>query len=113
MRQLFPDVDLISEDWFGAGKASSPFGEPRSPPFPPRTSMRILSLNHNVVRRGGTFFRAYHAARHLVRRGHTVTLLTISAERRWGFRREVSEGVEIIETPDALWGVGRSGWDLW
>ena len=78
-----------------------------------RPSLRILFLNHNIVRRGGTFYRAYHAARYLVRRGHTVTLLTISAERRWGFRREVSEGVEIIETPDLLWGVGRSGWDLW
>jgi glycosyltransferase involved in cell wall biosynthesis len=75
--------------------------------------MRILFLNHNIVRRGGTFYRAYHAARYLVRRGHTVTLLTISAGRRWGFRRDVSDGVEIIETPDLLWGVGRSGWDFW
>lgn len=75
--------------------------------------MRILYLNHNVAQRGGTFYRAYHAGRYLTRRGHSVTLLTISACKRWGFEREVSEGVEIIHTPDLLWGLGRSGWDPW
>lgn len=75
--------------------------------------MRLLFLNHNIVRRGGTFYRAYHAGRYLVRRGHSVTLLSISAGKRWGFEREVSEGVEIIHTPDLLWGLGRSGWDPW
>ncbi len=75
--------------------------------------MRILFLNHNVVRRGGTFYRAYHVARYLVQRGHRVTLLSISNERRWGLEREISEGVEIIHTPDLLWGIGRTGWDPW
>jgi len=75
--------------------------------------MRILFLNHNIARRGGTFYRAYHAGRYLARRGHTVTLLTISAERRQGFDREISEGVEIIHTPDLLNGIGRTGWDPW
>ena len=75
--------------------------------------MRILFLNHNVVRRGGTFYRAYHVARYLVQRGHTVTLLTISNERRWSLEREICEGVEIIHTPDLLWGIGRTGWDPW
>ncbi len=70
-------------------------------------------LNHNVAWSGGTFFRAYHAGQYLVRRGHSVTLLTISADKRWGFEREVSQGVEIIHTPDLLWGLGRSGWDIW
>src|SRR5687767_10639385 len=75
--------------------------------------MRILFLNHNVARRGGTFYRAYQIARYLVRRGHAVTLLTISAARRWGFDREEGEGVEIIHAPDLLWGIGRTGWDPW
>lgn len=75
--------------------------------------MRILILNHNIARRGGTFYRAYHAGRYLVRSGHSVTLLSISADKRWGFEREVSDGVEIIHTPDLLWGLGRTGWDMW
>ena len=73
--------------------------------------MRILFLNHNVARKGGTFFRAYHLARYLVRAGHSVTLLSISADHRVGFTRDNSEGVEIVLTPDLLWGVGRTGWD--
>ena len=70
-------------------------------------------LNHNVAWGGGTFYRAYHAGRYLARRDHSVTLLTISANKRWGFEREISDGVEIIHTPDLLWGLGRSGWDIW
>ena len=73
--------------------------------------MRILFLNHNVARKGGTFYRAYHVARYLARAGHSVTLLTISADRYFGFTYEVSEGVDIVHTPDWLWGVGRTGWD--
>jgi len=75
--------------------------------------MRILLLNHNVAWCGGTFYRAYHAGRYLAQRGHCVTLLTISARRRLRFFREVKEGIEIIHTPDLLWGVGRTGWDPW
>lgn len=75
--------------------------------------MRFLYLNHNVAYSGGTFFRAFHCARHLVRRGHSVTLLTISPDRRWGIECRVSEGVEIVHTPDLLWGIGRTGWDPW
>jgi glycosyltransferase involved in cell wall biosynthesis len=75
--------------------------------------MRLLFLNHNVARQGGTFFRAFQFARHLAARGHAVTLLTISARRRWRFDREVAAGVEIVHTPDLLWGLGRTGWDPW
>lgn len=78
-----------------------------------RTKLRILFLNHNVVRAGGTYFRAFDIARHLVRRGHSVTLLTISLEDRWRLTREVVDGVEIVHTPDLFWGMGRSGWDPW
>lgn len=75
--------------------------------------MRILMLNHNVAWSGGTFFRAHHFARQMVRRGHAVTLLTISPRSRFSFRRELHDGVQIVETPDLLWGRGRTGWDLW
>ena len=74
--------------------------------------MRILMLNHNVVG-NGTFFRAYHFGRQMVRRGHEVTLLTISPRGRFRFHDEVDSGVQIVETPDWLWGRGRTGWDLW
>jgi glycosyltransferase involved in cell wall biosynthesis len=70
-------------------------------------------LNHNVAWSGGTFYRAYNVARCLVRRGHSATLLTISAKNRWGIEHEHAEGIEIIHTPDLLTGLGRSGWDLW
>jgi len=75
--------------------------------------MRILMLNHNVAWSGGTFFRAFHFARQMAKRGHDVTLLTISPKRRFGFRQEIRDGVRVVETPDLLWGRGRSGWDLW
>lgn len=69
-------------------------------------------LNHNTAFGGGTFFRAFHAGRYLARFGHTVTLLTISPRARWTVRRVERDGVTIVETPDLLWGVGRTGWDL-
>ena len=72
--------------------------------------MRILMLNHNMKWRG-TFFRAFHFARCLARRGHAVTLLTISPTNRVRFGRETLQGVEILESPDLLTGMGRSGWD--
>jgi glycosyltransferase involved in cell wall biosynthesis len=75
--------------------------------------MKLLYLNHNVVRKGGTYFRAFHAARYLARRGHDVTLLSIAARQRTGFSYERDADVTIIHTPDLLWGVGRTGWDLW
>lgn len=69
-------------------------------------------LNHNVVR-NGTYFRAYHLGRQMVRRGHQVTLLTISPRQRFRFQAEIHDGVQVVETPDWLWGRGRTGWDLW
>jgi colanic acid biosynthesis glycosyl transferase WcaI len=78
-----------------------------------RRKLRLLFVNHNVVRSGGTFYRAFDVARFLVRRGHSVTLLSISASSRLRSEREMAEGVEIIHTPDLFWGIGRSGWDPW
>ncbi|MBU4232495.1 MAG: glycosyltransferase family 4 protein [Proteobacteria bacterium] len=74
--------------------------------------MRLLFLNHNVAWRGG-FFRAFHWGRYLVRRGHQVTLLTISEKKRWGMEIQEREGVRLVKTPDLLTGRLRSGWDPW
>lgn len=75
--------------------------------------MRILLVNHNVAWSGGTFFRAYPFGRELARRGHAVTLLAISPRRRLSPEVTWQDGVEVIETPDLLWGSARSGWDPW
>jgi glycosyltransferase involved in cell wall biosynthesis len=75
--------------------------------------MRLLFLNHNVAWSGGTFFRAYHLARFLARRGHDVTLVSISPKRRLRFSEQMMGGVRVVETPDFMWGSARSGWDPW
>jgi glycosyltransferase involved in cell wall biosynthesis len=75
--------------------------------------MRILYLNHNVAWSSGTFFRALSCATNLAARGHDVTLLSISARRRGGATYVEHQGVHVIETPDLLWGRGRTGWDPW
>jgi glycosyltransferase involved in cell wall biosynthesis len=75
--------------------------------------MKILLLNHNIVWSGGTFFRAFHFGRELVRRGHEVSLLSISRNRRLAFDVERRDGVTVIGSPDLLWGRGRTGWDGW
>ena len=76
--------------------------------------MRILYLTHNTTwKGGGAFFRAYHQGRLLVERGHQVTMVCISPDRRRGFTEQEAAGVRIIESPDLLPGLARSGWDLW
>lgn len=74
--------------------------------------MRILMLGLNHTGKG-TYWRMWHLARHLVRRGHTLTLMMMSPQARWRGRAFQKAGVTILETPDALWGPLRSGWDLW
>jgi glycosyltransferase involved in cell wall biosynthesis len=76
--------------------------------------MRILYLTHNITwKGGGAFFHAYHQARHLVRRGHQVTLLSIAPHARAAFHEFETAGVRIVETPDLLRGQARTGWDPW
>lgn len=76
--------------------------------------MRILYFTHNVTwKGGGAFFRAYHQARHLVRRGHAVTVVSISPTARSGFHEFEADGVRIVESPDLLPGMARTGWDPW
>jgi glycosyltransferase involved in cell wall biosynthesis len=72
--------------------------------------MRILYLNHNVKGRS-TYHRCFQFARQLVARGHDVDLLTISPNERVRFQEHVDEGVHVIETPDLLVGMTRTGWD--
>jgi glycosyltransferase involved in cell wall biosynthesis len=76
--------------------------------------MKILYLTHTVTwRGGGIFFTAFHQARYLTQRGHEVTLLSISPSSRFRFSEKVVEGVRIVDTPDLLPGLARTGWDVW
>jgi glycosyltransferase involved in cell wall biosynthesis len=52
-------------------------------------------------------------AKHLVQRGHKVSLIVIADHRKVGIVESEWDGVHMIETPDLLWGRLRSGWDLW
>jgi glycosyltransferase involved in cell wall biosynthesis len=70
----------------------------------------MLGLNHTGK---GTYWRMWHLARQLAQRGHTLTLVTVSPQARRRGRTFQQAGVTIVETPDALWGSLRSGWDLW
>ncbi|KAB8145762.1 glycosyltransferase family 4 protein [Chloroflexia bacterium SDU3-3] len=74
--------------------------------------LRILMIVFNPVGKG-TYWRAFHFARHLARRGHRVTLLAMARTRRLGWASRQEEGVTIVESPDMLWGMLRSGWDVW
>lgn len=76
------------------------------------TNLRVLMIVFNSVYRG-TYWRAFHLGRHLVKKGHKVTLLTMSSRSCWKLQSYYRDGVNIVETPDLLWGPLRSGWDLW
>ena len=68
--------------------------------------MRLLYLNHNY-RHDGTYYRAFPMAERLARRGHQVTLITVSRDQRWRAMESEINGVRIIETPN--WGQDCSG----
>ena len=70
--------------------------------------MKILFLNHNVKGRG-TYVRCFQFARHLVRFGHSVTILTSTPEYIFAPSKEFIEGVEIISMPDILGYRARNG----
>jgi glycosyltransferase involved in cell wall biosynthesis len=72
--------------------------------------MNILFLNHNVIWRS-TFFRCLQFGKQLVANGHHVDLLTISPHARFRFTEQDIEGVHVIETPDMLFSILRTGWD--
>jgi len=75
--------------------------------------MRILVLNHNVVFKGGTFFPGLPVCQTPRATRHEVTLYAISPKARFTTAIRKMEGVRLIESPDWLWGIGRSGWDIW
>ena len=73
--------------------------------------LRILMITHH--RRYRTAGRSQVIARHLVERGHEVTLMATADQRRFGVVESDWAGIRVIEAPDLLWGKLRSGWDLW
>jgi glycosyltransferase involved in cell wall biosynthesis len=76
--------------------------------------MRVLMLLYNQVGKG-TYWRALHLARNLADRGHRLTVLATSRDRRlrFGFRTDTRSDVSLVEAPDMLWQGLRAGWDLW
>lgn len=69
-----------------------------------------MMTHHRVYRTQG---RSLVMAQQLVQRGHHVTLIATSNDRRFGIQETLDDGVKIIEMPDLLWGRLRSGWDPW
>ncbi|HSJ23521.1 MAG TPA: glycosyltransferase [Longimicrobiales bacterium] len=74
--------------------------------------MKLLYLNHNVVGTG-TYLRALHLGMAMAGRGHEVTLVTTSRDRRWSAVEREERGVRVIEAPDLWFGPARTGWDPW
>ncbi|MCA9921177.1 MAG: glycosyltransferase family 4 protein [Anaerolineales bacterium] len=76
--------------------------------------MRILYISFNMPwRGGGTFYRVFGFAKHLVERGHEVTILATSPENKLAFTEETWEGVRVVLSPALLGGKLRTGWDLY
>ncbi|GAB4430970.1 MAG: hypothetical protein OHK0015_16810 [Chloroflexi bacterium OHK40] len=77
-------------------------------------NLRVGLLVFNLPERG-TYFRAYHFARDLARRGHHCTLIYTAPHerRRFRVRYEQSGRLALVAAPDALHGSLRSGWDPW
>jgi len=73
--------------------------------------MRVILLNHNVARHGGTFWRVLEIGNALVRAGHEPTIVTTSPRARWQISRTSQLRCEIIEMPALLPGGMRSGFD--
>ena len=69
---------------------------------------RLLFLNHNWYGQG-TFLRCYNLGRQLAARGHSVDLVTVSAESRYRTVRADEGRLRIIRTPCALGGYYQSG----
>lgn len=61
--------------------------------------MNILFLNHNIKGRG-TYIRCFQFAKHLVRFGHSVAILTSAPKYTLTPKRDFTDGVEINYMPD-------------
>ena len=75
--------------------------------------LRILFIVHNQTRKGGAYYRGLNLGAPLARQGHDVTLMSIHPDARLITTERELDGVKLVETPDLLWGVGRTGWDPW
>ena len=63
--------------------------------------MKILFLNHNV--KGiGTYIRCFNFAKHMVRFGHSVVLLTSAPQFMIKPKKEMIDGVEVVCMPDIM-----------
>jgi glycosyltransferase involved in cell wall biosynthesis len=78
-----------------------------------RPPLKILFVVHNQTRKGGAYYRGVNLGAPLARRGHDVTLMSIHGTARCTIAERELDGVKLVETPDLLWGVGRTGWDPW
>lgn len=67
--------------------------------MPDKPTWRLLFLNHNY-RYLGTYERAWNLARGLARRGHQVTLMTVSRRHRWRWTQSLADGVRVVEMPN-------------
>jgi glycosyltransferase involved in cell wall biosynthesis len=76
-------------------------------------ALKVLIVVHNQTGKGGAYFRARNLAKPLVRRGHDVTIMSISPRERLRTNEIALEGFTVVESPDLLWGKGRTGWDPW
>ena len=76
-------------------------------------ALKILIIVHNPTRKGGAYYRGLNLGVPLVRKGHDVTLMTIHPANRLHIVERELDGVKLVESPDLLWGVGRTGWDPW
>jgi len=70
--------------------------------------MKILFLNHNVKGKG-TYIRCFNFAKHLVRFGHSVVILTSAPNRISTPQKEQIEGVQVICMPDPIGERFRNG----
>lgn len=78
-----------------------------------REPLRILIIVHNQTRKGGAYYRGINLGAPLARRRHDVTLMTIHPRERLHMVERELDGVKLVESPDLLWGIGRTGWDPW
>jgi len=70
--------------------------------------MKILFLNHNV--KGiGTCIRCFNFAKHMVRFGHSVVLLTSAPQFMIKPKKEMIDGVEVVCMPDIMGKRFRNG----
>ncbi len=74
--------------------------------------MKILHIVYNRVGQG-SYWRAFHFGTHLARRGHHVTVMATSPQRRLKHQVSSVNGITLFEAPDMLSGSLRSGWDPW